>query len=352
VMPYINGRLWDTRDRGLDDFQFTKLARPWATKDEKGQPRLESYSSKERDGSHVKLAAMCPVTPFWQAKLREIDLTLFNEYGVKGVYMDQIAAARANLCFDASHGHPLGGGHWWGEKGYWPLLDAIRRDMPKDRMLTTECNAEPYVRWFDGYLTWHWQDDGQVPAFAAVYGGAIQMFGRAYGRGATRDLALRMKAAQQLVFGEQNGWLAPDLVRQKENLDFFRKIVHLRWQLRRYFYAGEMARPPQLAGRIPSVTADWQWQKVTPVTTSAVLSGAWRVPRENRLVLIFVNVSDQALSARLAYDTRACGFAGRTKAVRVTAEGPGDAVEMDLHDSRQLEFPPRTAWAWEITAGK
>ncbi len=51
--------------------------------------------------------------------------------------------------------------------------------MKPDRMLTTECNAEPFLKWFDGYLTWHWQYDGQVPAFPAIYGGAIQMFGRA-----------------------------------------------------------------------------------------------------------------------------------------------------------------------------
>ena len=49
-----------------------------------------------------------------------------NECGVKGVYIDQIAAAAPTLCFDKSHGHPLGGGHWWTE-GYWKLLG---RDPP------------------------------------------------------------------------------------------------------------------------------------------------------------------------------------------------------------------------------
>jgi hypothetical protein len=67
----------------------------------------------------------------------------------------------------------------WTE-GYWALVDSIRKTKPADCMLTTECNAEPYTQVFDGYLTWHWQCDGQVPVFPAVYGGAIQMFGRAY----------------------------------------------------------------------------------------------------------------------------------------------------------------------------
>jgi hypothetical protein len=86
-------------------------------------------------------------------------------------------------------------------------------------VLTTECNAEPFICWFDGYLTWHWQHNGQVPAFPAVYGGTIQMFGRAYRGGATKELALRMKAGQQLVFGEQIGWFDPGQAGEPNNLN-------------------------------------------------------------------------------------------------------------------------------------
>ena len=32
VMPYINGRLWDTHDKGKEDWQFTSVARPNCTK--------------------------------------------------------------------------------------------------------------------------------------------------------------------------------------------------------------------------------------------------------------------------------------------------------------------------------
>jgi hypothetical protein len=156
----------------------------------------------------VKLAAMCPATALWQNQVRDIVLRLFNDCGVSGVYIDQIAAAAPRLCFDASHGHDLGGGHWWTE-GYWKLLSAIRAAKPAACMITTECNAEPYIKWFDGYLTWHWQEQNMVPAFSAVYGGALQMFGRAYRGGPSQDLAHRMKAGQQLVFGEQIGWFGP-----------------------------------------------------------------------------------------------------------------------------------------------
>jgi hypothetical protein len=347
-MPYINGRLWDTRDKGTEDFEFTKVAKPAVSKNERGEPYIESYGSKETDGSSVRLGVMCPTTALWQQKMRDTVLRLMNECGVSGVYIDQIAAAAPTLCFDKSHGHPLGGGHWWTE-GYWKLLEGIRQSLPPGRMLTTECNGEPYIRWFDGYLTWHWQYDGQVPAFPAVYGGAIQMFGRSYGGGDTRHLALRMRAGQQLVFGEQIGWINTAMALEKENADCFRNVVHLRRQLQRYFHAGEMARPPRLTGSIPAVRADWQWGGVAWVTTDAVLTGAWHQPAAKRLVLIFANVGDQPVAARLRYDMRQYGFPDEPlQLVKVTAAGYGEATASGAVVERELTFPPRTAWAWEV----
>ena len=247
-MPYINGRLWDTRDRGVEDFAFGRLAQPYAVKDERGEVVLEEYGGKESDGSPIRFAVMCPATPFWQDRVYDITLRLYKEYGVKGVYIDQIAASAARLCFDASHGHPLGGGHWWAD-GYRQMLDKIRRDMPAGCFLTTECNAEAYVRWFDGYLTWHWQYDGQVPAFPAVYGGALQMFGRHYGGGPTRDLALRMKAGQQLAFGEQIGWISSGVIGEKDNMEFLQAVVGLRRQVQQILCCRRNGPSAQSGGR-------------------------------------------------------------------------------------------------------
>jgi len=349
VMPYINGRLWDTRDRGQEDFEFTKMARLAATKDEKGEPYVETYGSKEQDGSPVRLAAMCPTTEVWRNKLHEIVGRLTNECGVKAVYIDQVAAASPQLCCDRSHGHPTGGGHWW-TAGYWELLDRIHKDLPPDRMLTTECNAEPYAHVFDGYLTWHWQYDGQVPAFPAVYGGVLQMFGRAYRGGETKDLALRMKAGQQLVFGEQIGWLSPSVVDEAENFAFFRQVVRLRWLLKRYFYAGQMARPPKLVGDIPRVTADWQWSGHWPVTTDALLAGAWSLPADKQLVLLFVNVSDLPLTVACDFDAEHHGLSGETfEAVELAAEGEGQKWTAPRAFRRDLTLSARTARAWQLS---
>jgi hypothetical protein len=349
VMPYINGRLWDSRDERTNDFEFTKVALAAVSKNEKGEPFLETYGSKETDATPVRLGVMCPTTQLWQQKVRDIVLRLMNECGVKGVYIDQIAAAAPTLCSDASHGHPLGGGHWWTE-GYWKMLDSIRRAMPKDCMLTTECNGEPFIRLFDGYLTWHWQYDGQVPAFPAVYGGAIQMFGRSYGGGPTRDLALRMRVGQQLVYGEQIGWISPGVVKEQDNAGFLRQAVQLRRKVVGFFNSGEMARPPKLTGTIPRVRADWQWGGVSWVTTDAVLTGAWHLPLQKRVILLFVNVSTDPVNANVEFDARSCGLdAPLLKVQTHLPVGSGETFTSPPLIQRREVFTPQTAWAWEIS---
>ena len=352
-MPYINGRLWDSHDRGAADFEFTSRALASVTKKEDGSPWVETYGSKETNGEPVRLGVMCPGTPLWRNTVSNVVWRLLGECGTSGVYIDQVAAAAPKLCMDRSHGHPLGGGHWWNE-GYWKMLTDIRRAMPAETMLTTECNGEPFIRWFDGYLTWHWQFDGQVPAFPAVYGGAIQMFGRAYRAGATKDLALRMKAGQQLVFGEQLGWLDPALIKEKENAEFFRDLARLRSKLSRYFYAGEMARPPRLSGSVPKVKADWQWSGEWWVTTDAVLAGAWRLPREHRLLLLFVNVSDTSVTADIQNNPTDWGLRDATAGSRLTTSrdgNDGNASQAPVTFSgwhEPITFAPRQAQAWEF----
>jgi hypothetical protein len=347
-MPYINGRLWDTHDKGSEDWQFTQMALAAATKDEQGNPYTESYGSKETDGSSVKLAAMCPATSLWQNQVRDVVLRLFNECGVSGVYIDQIAAAAPRLCFDASHGHDLGGGHWWTE-GYWRMLDAIRSAKPSDRMITTECNAEPYVRWLDGYLTWHWQEQNMVPAFPAVYGRAIQMFGRAYRGGPSQDLANRMKAGQQLVFGEQIGWFGPEVIERADSGKFLRDCIQLRWRLKDYFCEGHMARPPRLRGPIPTVTADWQWHDEWPITTDAIMTGAWQMQKENKTVLLFANVSDSSCACHLEWDPVDYDLLGKSTTVIVLrADGTNTQLTTQVTDQLEIELSARSICAWEI----
>jgi len=329
VMPYINGRLWDT---DLEDFKTAGLAA--ATKAEDGAPYTEEY------GSGQKLAPMCPTTALWRRTVSDIVLRLLGpECNVDGVYIDQVAAAAPRLCFDKTHGHPPGGGCWWTEGGYWPMLRDLRARIAADRpgkMITTECNAEPYVNLFDGYLTWHFQEDEAIPLFAAVYGGRVQLFSRAYQGDSWKGLAMRMKTAQALVWGEQLGWISPDVVKDPVAGPFLRRLGRLRYALRECLARGRMARPPRVTGDGATVTADWQWSGKRLVTTPAVESGAWQAP-DGRVVLLFVNVDEKPHAFDLHFRPADYGFAAEAP-LRVTArtgeEAPGAGPAADPTDLR------------------
>ena len=116
-----------------------------------------------------------------------------------------------------------------------------------------------------------------------------------------------------------------------------------------------MARPPQFAGPVPTVTADWQWSGEWPVTTDAVLTGAWRIDRENKIVLLFANVSDSPFASRLDLDPKDYGLAG--KSIAVTAiQSDGTRVPLAIQSINQadMELAARSILAWEIepAAGK
>jgi len=339
VMPYINGRLWDT---ALQDFKDTAIAA--ATKGEDGKPYIEEY------GSGAKLAPMCPTQRLWQEKVQEIVLRLVTEVGVDGVYIDQIGAAAPRLCMDATHGHPLGGGHWWTQDGYWPLLRELQAKLPAEKMITTECNAESYARYFDAYLTWHWQFQDMVPAFSAIYGGRVQLFSRAYN--GDDQLAHWMRIGQQLVFGEQLGWVDPaHILPHAETADFMRRAAQTRHRLLDFLARGRMARPPVVRGDIPKVTADWAWSGKWVVTESALQKGAWWA-QDGRLVLLLVNVSGEPLSVELDFDGTAYGWARETK-VSVLTHKPDRSEASQTQPSRfrlPISLEPRAIAALEMKA--
>jgi hypothetical protein len=103
-------------------------------------------------------------TALWQNEVRGLVTGLTKKYGTDAVYIDEIAAGSPVLCFDPSHSHAAGGGSWWIED-YNAMMTKIRAELPPNKMLTTEANAEPYMKSFDGYLTWHWQYDGKCRFF-------------------------------------------------------------------------------------------------------------------------------------------------------------------------------------------
>jgi len=114
-----------------------------------------------------------------------------------------------------------------------------------------------------------------------------------------------------------------------------------------------MARPPKFRTPSPKVTADWQWSGVWPVTTDAVLTGAWRIPPENKVVLLFANVSDSPFTSRLELNPRDYGLTEESPVVTaMTADGITTTHEAQPIDRFELELPARSVLAWEIAPAR
>lgn len=283
-MPYINGRLWDTHDRGTEDWQFTSVAKPYCTKNSCGDPFIEVYPT-----SGVEQAIMCPSTALWQEKQKEIVRTLFAELDVDGVYIDQIGAAQPYPCEDRSHHHRPGGGTWWVES-YRNLIDHVRLSMPEGGFLTTECTSEPYMKNIQGFLTWIWIKNNQVPAFTAVYNGLVVLFGRNYASAPTA-VGQNILAAQSLTFGEQMGWIHPEVYRRLKNRLFYKKCVRCREQIGSYIYDGRLMRSPSVTGsgmlRTRHITIEAYGGKLAH---TAAFSELWE-RKDGRKLLFLINAS-------------------------------------------------------------
>ncbi len=156
VVPYLNGRLWDT---ALASFE---TVRPEACTRVDGTAIIENY------GSGTTLGAMCATSPSYGNMLLEAIRILAKEYGVNGVYIDQIGSVAPTMCYNPAHGHPLGGGGWW-QQAYRNMLKPVVDEYGDQLLFVTENGAEPYIDSFDTFLLWVQVYTDDFPSLVAVY---------------------------------------------------------------------------------------------------------------------------------------------------------------------------------------
>lgn len=159
-MVYINGHLWDSDTPSYAERGGEKAAcKKWD-----GSLYFEHWSKQNHslpDPSHALRHEV----------MMELAEKIFGDLGMKGLYLDQIGAVPAYLDFDPEHAHPKGGGSWWVE-GYDKLLTSLQRriaEIDPDNILTTEDNAEPYIRGLDGMLMCNNAPPDGLPMYAVVY---------------------------------------------------------------------------------------------------------------------------------------------------------------------------------------
>jgi len=236
VMPYINGRIVDKANEDISEFL------PYAAKkSDDGSTYEEIY------GNGKPQMVMCPTSIPYQDTIVKTIERLADETGVNSVYIDQIAAAPSNLCFDKSHGHPLGGGSYWID-GYRQMLGKVQKiahGNGRDLSITSECTAEPYMDSFDGYLMVNPRSDKSIPLLPAVYSGYAIYFASWEKSMSLTDSRFIAILGRDVLWGCKPGWFSLDKLFDPQNekkLDYFRTLGRAHYSARKYFVYGEFLK--------------------------------------------------------------------------------------------------------------
>ena len=339
---YMNQRLWGMtthswREEGAERF---------AVKNADGTVTPEVYNTFMK----VPCASMCMGTDFWRAKYAGLAAEAVCDLGVDGIYMDQACSSLA--CYDATHGHPLGGGAWW-MQGFQALESDIRQRCGDVRpvALAGEGCGEAWLPHLDLMLSLQvsmerYAAPGQwepIPMFHAVYHDCAVLYGNysSLTRPPYDDLwpaqyapqkplqlldekfaqQFRLEQGRAFVWGQQPtlaNFLPEQLESRRAELDFVMRIARLRSSAEKYLRDGVFLRPPvTLTGEatIPmsrlSIYAGQQdaVQEYTK-TVPLVLSSAWQAA-DGSIAVALANLANEPVPVQVTLERPAYPLAPR-----------------------------------------
>ena len=341
VMPYINGRLYDT---DLPDYNTNGY--PYATKDENGNIYWQEFSGNI-------FAVMCPTQTPWQNILIDAAGQLTDRIGSDAIYLDQVCAAGPAECMDVTHGHSLGGGHWWRD-GYNEMFERIHDSVPAGKFVTVEGGTDYLADEVDGFLTSGWTTTYLVPAFQAVYGGKVQFFGTATWTSNYHNQSFYCKQSQAFVNNIQPGrfslWIIFD-----QNADlarpFIRNIATMRYKLKDFMSFGTLLKPIEITGNIPDITSTWyEYGNPVEVTISAIQRNIYQSKNGDAVCVVFANASmTDSLNFSFDFTGDDYGLSGDLFLCRITETENDSIVTVSNGFTVNTGLAPMTSVAYIIT---
>ena len=288
VLPYINSVSWEINDsEGNHDITFENTGKNGAVIQLDGSIHTARYPQTTRSGKDALLAPICPSFEKWHEIIGDIITEIEQNYDVDGVYFDEIAAHAPKPCYNPLHNHAMGGGSYWVD-GYRNMMDKINLNKPEDHFYFTEGSGEPYIKNFDGLLTWIWVYNNDVPAFPAIYAGYTEMIGRVtMGKKKEDTDFFKYSLVKSFLYGQQLGWEKADVIYNEYRIDFLKKVVATRHKYNKFFHSASLLRPPVIESNIsPVITEPALWY-CEDIVMQQVLCGSWR-ERQGDKILVFV----------------------------------------------------------------
>lgn len=282
IVPYINGRLWDPLSEAFRTYHGDRAL--CVKRD--GSYYEEVYRSQ------VPHHVSCPSSEIWQRVQGDVIDSISKRLSTAGVYIDQVACAAPDLCYNPDHNHSLGGGYWWA-KGYRDMYQAARaRSINDGQILATEECAECYIDLFDLMLivnTDRRGDNRPIPLFPIVYSDRALYTGYCYIASPINNGSFKFITAKSLLWGSQLGWIQPGRIvaadAQREAL-FLKRMQQFRAKVRSILVGGQLLGEWS-PGEVPLMDVPGHGRH------PAVLGAKWR-SAEGKPYLLLVNWDDQS----------------------------------------------------------
>lgn len=248
VMPYINGSSVDMNIADFDKFE------PHAVKDEAGGLRHHYYSNKSG-----RLLSMCGNQAPWQDEIESLVDDIRKQYGVTGIYIDQVSGLFHELCFDKSHLHTLGGGSYW-TRGNRDLLGKVKNVALRNNgkmVVASEGASEVFFDKLDANLFWSQPSEREIPLMQMVYSGYTIFFGSTCDY-TKSDNYFRYAQGQAFIDGRQNGWMDLGLFKPeyKEKVGYLKQCGKYRLNTLKYLVYGQLLDPVIPSKEIETFTDD------------------------------------------------------------------------------------------------
>ena len=313
VMPYINGYSAD-----LDIPDFASFA-PHAFTHQGGGYQMGFYGD-----SAGRLLGMCPTT-YWQDTITALSESIFRSSDINALYIDQVSAVDAGLCFNRSHGHPLGGGRYFTD-GYRDLAAKLLRKTQRNGRqpaIVSEGANEVFFDVLGGNLFWGQPSDREIPMMQIVYSGYTLFVGSPCNYHKSIRF-FRFGQGQALIDGRQNGWMDVGLFDEENQAkaDFLRQCGRYRVAASKFLTYGEMLEPVEPRNMIPTFEDDgFGWVTRHRGTAPLAEGRLWR-SEDGRLGVILANYDDQPLPFEFSVDPARFGLKnGRYELSEVRPEG-------------------------------
>jgi hypothetical protein len=390
AMVYMNQRLWCT---GTRSWTAEHAARA-AVKERDGSVREEVYNVFDPQ----PCATMDVTTPLWQNKYGGMADTVLRQYHVDGVYMD--LAVLSLVCWDTTHGHPVGGGHYWMD-GFRELERGIRSRATEHagatnaagKILAGEGAGESWLPELDLMLTLQVSQERYsapgsgwepIPFFQAVY----HPYGLTYGNYSSlvmppyddlwpakfapdHPLALLderfrrqfyLEQARAFVWGLQPtiaNFLPSQLEKRPAETSYMLRLARLRKSAAEFLQYGSFVRAPEL--HVPTVDVDlsrisiYAAQRGGPVMSKdrypGAISAAWR-SSDGDVAIAIASIVDAPITTTITIDPADYRLPAGGRIVRIDDAGSHQIGTFGASRVKApLEIPAAGALVIELRGG-